>query len=69
MKNSLIDSTSLQDLVATDMDRREFLVYLGAVILVVTGLASLAKTVVPTAPAISKRGAEPVGYGGRPYGR
>ncbi len=59
----------VQQLLETEMDRKEFLAYLGASILAVVGISGLAKTLLPTAnKQSSAQSNKKVGYGNSTYG-
>jgi hypothetical protein len=55
-----------ENLLDTELDRREFLAYLGATVLGVLGISSLLKLV--TGPAAKKRSTTPGSYGSSTYG-
>lgn len=54
----------VQELFETEMDRKEFLLYVSASILAVVGISGLIKSLAPT-----KKQSRKSGYGGSPYGR
>jgi len=64
-------SDQLHDLLATEMDRREFLTYAGAVLLTVLGISGLLRTLAQP-PLLEKHShtssATPGGYGSSTYG-
>lgn len=64
-------SEHFQDLLQTEMDRREFLAYLGATLLAVVGISGLLRSLTnPTLLRPSWPGQAPSsnGYGGGTYG-
>lgn len=67
----MIFSDQFEDLLTTDMDRREFLAYLGAAALTVLGVSGLLRTLTnPSLLRPSQPGHAPSshGYGGGTYG-
>lgn len=59
-----MDLKPVQELFETEMDRKEFLLYVSASILAVVGISNLIKALTPT-----KKPSRKSGYGGTPYGR
>lgn len=58
----------VQQLLETEMDRKEFLAYLGASLLAVVGISGLAKTLLPPAKQGKADANSQVGYGNSTYG-
>ena len=56
----------IQQLLEAEMDRKEFLAYLGAALLAITGISGLAKSLAPTKPQAKSN--KKTGYGNSPYG-
>ena len=63
-----MDLKPVQDLFETEMDRKEFLLYVSTSVLALIGIANLIKSLTP-----AKKQDEPTtkkaGYGSSPYGR
>lgn len=57
---------SLQQLLETEMDRKEFLLYISASLLAVVGISGLAKSLLP--PTKQQKSDNQVGYGASTYG-
>lgn len=58
----------IQRLLETKMDRKEFLLYVGASLLAVAGISGLLKSFVPEEKQGSTRTDSKVGYGNSTYG-
>ena len=59
----------LEEIIDREMDRKEFLLYVGALLLVITGVSGMVKTLMPTARDTGAMSHQQAGYGNRPYGR
>lgn len=59
---------SLQQLLDAEMDRKEFLMYLGASVLAVAGVSGLIRSVTAPIAKQSKPVERRIGYGESPYG-
>lgn len=55
----------IQELLETEMDRKEFMAYVGATALAVFGVSGLLKAITQNSPTTKKDS----GYGGSAYGR
>lgn len=60
---------SVQQLLETEMDRKEFLTYLGASLLAVVGISGLLKALAPPTKQNNSQSNSRTGYGSSPYGR
>lgn len=65
-----MDLKPIQQLLETEMDRKEFLIYVGAIILAATGIAGLTKSLISPAKKgnPSTHTSEGYGYGNSTYG-
>lgn len=59
---------AIQQLLEADMDRKEFLVYLGASVLAVVGVTGLLRSISVPLEKQSKASQNRAGYGSSPYG-
>ncbi|MGC4105855.1 MAG: hypothetical protein QM753_05775 [Thermomicrobiales bacterium] len=64
-----MDIKRIQEIFGAEMDRKEFLLYLGALILAVTGVSGMAKTLLSAEKHPGQKPEKPLGYGSSPYGR
>ena len=60
-----MDLKPIQELFETEMDRREFLLYVSTSVLAVIGISGLIKSLAPTK---KQTPLQKEGYGGSPYG-
>lgn len=59
---------SIQQLLEADMDRKEFLMYLGASVLAVVGVSGLLRSISAPLEKPAKASQNKAGYGSSPYG-
>ena len=59
---------SFHEIIDTDIDRKEFLQYLGVLLLLVTGISGIAQSLAPTPRPRKLSGEQTAGYGNSPYG-
>lgn len=53
----------IQQLLETEMDRKEFLMYVGASVLAVVGISGLAKSLAPPTKQGKSQSSDKIGYG------
>lgn len=64
----MMDLKPVQQLLETEMDRKEFLSYLGASLLAVIGISGLIKSIASSLEPTTSKSTTKAGYGGDTYG-